>query len=123
MRNISLLFSVLLLFSCNNANESENHQPLQTETLKRKLLAKADSLYLADQFLQAIPLYDSLIAMDSIRGGYYFKRGYCKSMLLETTFDEQAISDYKKSIELNYIKKESSFLNIGVIFRFYGMYD
>ena len=58
--------------------------------------------------------------MDSIKGDYYFKRAYCKTML--SPDDPTAVADYLKSTEVNYSKKQSSYLNIGAAHQFKAVF-
>lgn len=94
---------------------SNNKVGLHNTKVDRKGLAKkANLLYEQNNWQKAIIDYDTLILLDSTKGGYYFKRGFCKSMLLDIT---GAISDYKLAIARNYSEKASAYLNIGVLFR------
>ncbi|CAN5520169.1 hypothetical protein BH11BAC3_BH11BAC3_13610 [soil metagenome] len=80
----------------------------------------ANEFYENKNYALAIVYYDSLILMNSIKGGYYFKRAYCKTML--SSDDPTAVADYLKSIEVNYSKKQSAYLNIGVAYQFKALF-
>lgn len=112
-------FTYFVLLSCNGICEKKiaNREAIDTTTLKER----ANYFYDAKEYLKAKLSYDTLITLDSMKAGYYFKRGYSKSMLLND--DEGAIADYLKSIQLNYSKKHSAYLNIGVLFRSKEKYD
>jgi tetratricopeptide (TPR) repeat protein len=102
---------------CNNTDqkkiESNNNDDLPIRSDKESLLNRANFFYKEKKYIEAIPLFDSLISMDSTTGVYYFKRGYCKTMLLNNPYG--AIADFK-AIERNYFKKSSAYLNIGVLY-------
>jgi tetratricopeptide (TPR) repeat protein len=103
------------MYSCNN--------PVHEKTAlsyKDKLAIKANEFYQQDKFKEAILGYDTLISMDSSKGGYYFKRAYSKSMLLNTN---GAIDDYLKSIDRNYSEKEKSLFNLGVLYSLNKKFD
>ena len=125
MKIILYLYSLLVFISCNYSNKERkagSSLNLNTDTIdyKKKLAERANSLFDKDEFSEAIIAYDSLILIDSLKAGYFFKRGYSKSMLLDKS---GAIFDYKKSIALNYSQKESSFQNIGVLYSVQAKYD
>ena len=114
-----ILFSGLLILfvsSCNNKQDANtNEQIKQNKVIDTKNLAKKANLFYEQNDCQkAIACYDSLVLIDSTKGGYYFKRGFCKSMLLDVI---SAIADYKTAIARNYSEKASAYLNIGVLYR------
>lgn len=123
MKNIIYLFSIIILCGCNDSNNKKSINSsisIDTTDFKQKLARRANDLFEKDEFLKAIICYDSLIMIDSSKAGYFFKRGYSKSMLLDKS---GAIADYKKSIALNYSQKESSFQNIGALYYVQSKYD
>jgi tetratricopeptide (TPR) repeat protein len=71
---------------------------------------KSDELYQQKLYSDAKDCYDKLITIDSTKGEYYFKRGYCKSMI--SSDDPTIISDYLQAIKHNYKDKKSAYLNI-----------
>lgn len=100
------IYFLLLLFSCKgNKDENIGNSTVDVERL-------ADSLYYAQNFSMAIPVYSKLINEDSTKGKYYYNRGYSYSILLNAY---PAIQDFLKSIQLNYRVAESN-RNIAVNF-------
>ena len=125
MKIILSLYSLLVFISCNySKKEREAGKSLNLNTdnidFNKKLAERANGLFEKDKFSEAIIAYDNLILVDSLKAGYFFKRGYSKSMLLDKP---GAIADYKKSIALNYSQKESSFQNIGALYSVQAKYD
>ena len=114
-------FFIFLIFisACNNATEKKYEEQStdynsQTSFDIKSLAKRANSFYEQEDFQKAVISYDSLILVDSTKAGYFFKRGYCKSMLLDKA---AAIPDYKKSIELNYSGKQTAYQNIGELYQ------
>lgn len=119
----NLFFFLAISFACNNAVNQQKLIEVSTSdsTKQQKLAAKGNSFYMSDRFLEAVKIYDTLISIDSTKAGYYFKRGYCKSMIFDSP--DEAIADYLKSIEKNYSEKSISYLNIGALYNLHGRYD
>ena len=107
----------IFIHACRSKAEYKN------ESYSRKILLdkRAESFYRADQYLKAKLCYDTLLLVDSLNSEYYFKRGYCNSLLL--TNDKEAISDYIKSILYGYKNKKASYLSLGIIYRSNKSYD
>lgn len=119
-----LITLILILFSisCNDLKKEEEKSQLSTKYVDVKTLAfRANNFYQTGKYLDGKLSYDTLISIDSLKSGYYFKRGYCRMMLLDD--DDAAIFDYLKSIKGNYSEKEKAYLNIGVIYRLRNNYD
>ena len=119
METKRFLVLLIIVVACNNSSEQKNvrnsKETKQQTVIDTKALAKkANLFYEQNNYLQAISSYDFLISIDSTKGGYYFKRGYCKSMLL---YNIAAIADYKKAIERNYSEKKIAYLNIAGLYR------
>lgn len=117
MRVKTILGLLVFLVACNNSNQQKeiNNDKAggqQTGVDTKALAERANLFYEESKYQKAIDCYDSLIALDSTKGGYYFKRGYCKSSLLNNPHG--AIADYKKAIERNYSEKKIAYLNLGV---------
>jgi tetratricopeptide (TPR) repeat protein len=117
MRVKIILALLFFLIACNNSihkkeidNDKVSGQLTGVDT--KPLAERANLFYEESNYQKAIDCYDSLIALDSTKGGYYFKRGYCKSSLLNNP--QGAIADYKKAIERNYSEKKTAYLNLGV---------
>lgn len=106
--------------SCNNALPIKN---LYTKKIinKVKLAEIAENSYETDQYLEGKLLYDSLIALDSPKSGYYFKRAYCESNI--SSISQDAINDYLTSIKMNYSRKDLAYVSIGMIYCFQTKYD
>ncbi len=115
---MKIFIFIIILISCTNSKEKDakrNKQSQQQIVVDVKALAKkANLFYEQNRCVEAIACYDSLILIDSAKGGYYFKRGYCKASLLNNP--DGAIADYKKAIELDYSEKKSAYLNLGVMY-------
>jgi tetratricopeptide (TPR) repeat protein len=124
LNNILYSSLLILLFSCNNSSNQKNLKSVSLEdtlsTPEGKLALIANEFYESKHYALAILYYDSLISMDSLKGSYYFKRAYCKTKL--SSDDPTAVTDYIKSIEMNYSKKESAYLNIGVAHQFKAVF-
>ncbi|MBP6024918.1 tetratricopeptide repeat protein [Ferruginibacter sp.] len=117
--HLFLVFLIVIILGCNNSDQKKirsnnNDDDLPTGVDKESLLNRANFFYKEKKYIEAILLLDSLISMDSTTGVYYFKRGYCKTMLLNNPYG--AIADFNKAIERNYFKKSSAYLNIGVLY-------
>jgi tetratricopeptide (TPR) repeat protein len=115
MRAIFLLILFISIIGCNNTTKQQSEKNNQQMVIDMKALAKrANLFYEQNKYLQAITCYDSLISIDSTKGGYYYKRGYCKASLLNDP--RGAIYDYKKAIECNYSEKNIAYLDLGVMY-------
>lgn len=101
---LSLVVIGFIVLSCN--------QSIKRKTSEKELLSKANVYYEIDDYVNAEIYFDSLILINPFNGEYYFKRGYSASILLDTT---SAFSNYKMAINYGY-RKESAYLNIGVIY-------
>jgi len=117
---ISFLWLLVILAACNNKTEERSLSDSKVNNSQaivdtKALARRANSFYEQNNYPQAISSYDSLILIDSTKAGYYFKRGYCKSMLLNNS--KGAIADYKKAIERNYSGKDAAYLNIGGLYK------
>ena len=114
---ISLLLFIVFV-SCNNSiKENDKKHASESDNIntdKKNLEEKANDYYMNKKYSEGISSYDKLISIDSNKGGYYFKRGYCKARLLKYT---EARLDYLKSIELNYSQKELAYFDLGLIHR------
>lgn len=106
------------MFSCNHTSNVKTIKSTYTgeDTIinEKELEKKAYELYINKKCSEAIIYYDKLISIDSTKGGYYYKRGYCKTMLLN---EADAIADFLKAIERNYNQKQLAYLSIGLIHR------
>ncbi|MEO5942467.1 MAG: tetratricopeptide repeat protein [Ferruginibacter sp.] len=122
-KKIVCLILLVNILSCDdNTKESKDTQETKNTVIDKESMAKkANHYYEENMFLEGKQAFDSLIAVDSSKAGYYFKRGFCKMMLQRD--DQGAVADYTKSIEKNYIGKSSSYLNIGVIYRRNKQFD
>jgi tetratricopeptide (TPR) repeat protein len=80
---------IIGLCACGQAHKKSKREILETQAY---YYYDHDFYYLAKIKLTA------LIGLDSTKGEYYFKRGYCYDQLNRTT----GINDYKKAIELDY---------------------
>ncbi len=103
----------MLLFCCLTRNKKAI--PNEAEISQRAL-----HFYDHDDFEKSLKCFDSLLFISPLNGEYYFKRGYTKMMLLD---DKGAINDFFTAIKYNYDEKEVAFLNIGTLYRSYGVYD
>ena len=108
----SFLFYIIITFSCHN----NSMEPIAGH----ELAERANEFYENGKYSEAMLLYDSLLSIDSTKGGYYFKRGYCRSMLSD---NDNAIADYLKAIKYNYSQKGAAYLNIGVLHRSRGLFN
>ena len=116
-----LLFSIV---SCNNSQDEEIFKKIPVEDSVNKSdeisVMTANMYFDEEMYKLAIPYYDSLIIRYPQKGSFYFKRAYCKSKVDHE--DPSAISDYFKSIELNYSQKQHAFYNIGNEYHFSGLF-
>jgi tetratricopeptide (TPR) repeat protein len=122
-KKIMYLLLFVNILSCNDNTEGSKDKPGTKNNVVDtvSMTKRANHYYEENMFLEGKQAFDSLIAVDTSKSGYYFKRGFCKMMLQRD--DEGAIADYMKSVEKNYIGKSSSYLNIGVIYRRNKQYD
>ena len=123
-RLILYLFFLFTIASCNNSRQEENFEKIPAEDSVNKpdeILVMTANMFFNDKtYNMAIPYYDSLILKYPQKGSFFYKRGVCKSKVHDAP---SAISDYFKSIELNYSKKEFAFYGIGVVHHFKGLFD
>ena len=91
---------MLFLIACN-----VHHK----KSVKEILEQKAAYYYNHNIYSQAIYYLDSLIALDSTKGEYYFERAHCYDKLYST----KAFPDYSKAIELNY-RVADVYYNLGI---------
>ena len=108
--------TILTIFSSCNDSLRKNNSGQIFSTLEER----ANDFYHKDQYDKAKLCYDSLIALDTSKGTYYFKRAYCKSRL--SSDDPSIIPDYLKAIQHNYERKQAAYLNIGVEHRFRAVF-
>ncbi|MDZ7607700.1 MAG: hypothetical protein U5K79_19420 [Cyclobacteriaceae bacterium] len=104
-----LLFTILTSCTLSDKKTSENGV-LLNEAENLELLA--DKLYNQDEFEEVIPIFDQLIAADSAKGIYYFRRGYSQARIRN---DSDAVQDYLKSIELGH-RVYNCYKNLGLIY-------
>lgn len=78
------------------------------------LLLKARLNYEKDEYLQALELYSKLIEIDSSKGEFFFRKGYC---LVQLDREPEAIQYYKKAAELNF-NPSDCYYNIGLAYHF-----
>ena len=81
---------------------------------------KWDKYYNDKQYLDAKKLYDTLIVIDSNKDKYYFRRGVCKTHIQDYI---GAKNDYLKTINMKSENEKRAYLNMGTLYRFFGMYD
>ena len=116
-----LLFSIA---SCNNSQDEEIFKNISVEDSVNKSdeisVMTANMYFDEEMYKLAIPYYDSLISRYPLKGSFYFKRAYCKIKIDHE--DASAVSDYLKSIELNYSKKKLAYLSIGITHQFKGVF-
>lgn len=103
---ITLSF-LLILSSCKN--ETNKKEDVIHKANATQIKSEADFFYNKNNYPRAIILFNELIASDSLKGEYYYKRGVAYSMILNAG---QAIKDFLKAIELGYRKGEA-YQNIG----------
>ena len=113
MNNLYCIILLICLLSCKNDRKKAHFS--ESEILQRALYS-----YNNEDYEKSLNGFDSLIAINPLKGEYYFKRGYSKSMLLD---DEGAMNDYLLSIKYVFDKKKPAFLNIGTLYRGRGQYD
>ncbi|MCW3467942.1 tetratricopeptide repeat protein [Chitinophaga nivalis] len=107
MRNVKFIFATCVILACN----SKNHPPsLADKNTILSLKQTADILYDQNEYETAAKYLDTLIAIDSLNGEYYFKRGYCNAMLFKYYL---STNDYNKAASLNY-RKSSAYFNMGL---------
>ena len=121
MHLIKYLIVFIPLFSCTHSSNDKHPTAKEDSTLSplQKAEAIADIFFEDGDYSIAIPYFDSLISIDSSKGGYYFKRGYCKMRLLN---DIGAIYDYNIAIERNYSMKHLAYFYIGLIHKSHGLF-
>jgi tetratricopeptide (TPR) repeat protein len=89
MKNVIILFLIIFLFSCDRTNKPD----------KLILLEKANIYYEADNYGNALKLYEKYLHLDTTSGIVYYNKGFCEKMLFN--YDISTLS-LKKAIELNY---------------------
>ncbi|MEQ1555068.1 MAG: tetratricopeptide repeat protein [Ferruginibacter sp.] len=115
---------MISIASCNNSQDEEIFKNISVEDSVNKsdeISVMTANMYFDEKMYKlAIPYYDSLIIRYPQKGSFYYKRGYCKSEVKHD--DPSAISDYFRSIELNYSQKQLAFYNIGSAYHFSGLF-
>lgn len=91
-----ILLVVWLSSSCNNQDRS-NKEESQKDI--KSLENLANDYYANDNYEEASKIFTELIALDSTKGEYYYKRGYSYGQLEQYNKEEK---DYLKSIEYGY---------------------
>ena len=124
---IRILFFILFFVACNSplkkTDENQHSAVRNTDSDEKKLSERAYEYLEKKEYLKGILSYDTLISIDSTKGGYYFNRGNCKMMLLNDLSDADAIKDFYRAINCNYSKKQKAYFNIGVIYTSIGKLD
>jgi tetratricopeptide (TPR) repeat protein len=90
LKKLMLSTFIMVFIACG-------HSPKKTHIAF--LEERAFYYYDHDAFNNAIYYLDSLIALDSTKGEYYFKRGYSYN---RESFMPAAVRDYEKAARLNY---------------------
>ena len=110
--------SILMVsfISCNQLKKERNLK-LNEEAID----IRANQYYWQNEYLLAKEAYDTLIFINSTKADYYFRRAYCKTMLLND--DKSAITDYYQAINYGYKNIKAAYVNIGTIYRSHHMYD
>jgi tetratricopeptide (TPR) repeat protein len=125
MRKITLyLLYLFIIAACNNSANEANTEVIPVEDSVRKpdeaLLMTANLYFNENIYNMALPYYDSLISRYPLKGSFYFKRAYCKHEI--DYEDASAVSDFLRSIELNYSQKQRAYLSIGLTHQFKGVF-
>lgn len=106
-------FSFILLVACHSPRLKAESPDME------ELIKMADEYYSARNYDKCIVLLNEIIEQDSTYGKAFFQRGYCQSLSFSNTItlenNLKSITDYLKSIELNY-RVEDSYFNIGCIY-------
>lgn len=98
MKQFFITLTAILLFSACENPEQKRVLTKHEENLD-DLVELADLYYQLDNFEEAILLFDRILAIDKTKGEFYFKRAYSKAQIYDY---KGSITDYYKSIELNY---------------------
>lgn len=82
---VLLLFSFFLFLSCDEIKNKPSKNGINSEMTQRErdsLILLADRLYYKDDsLLYALKLYQQLIRNDSLNPTYYYRLGFCYSVL------------------------------------------
>jgi tetratricopeptide (TPR) repeat protein len=113
MQNLFRLFLLISFFSCNNSSKRSN-------VSEAEIFQRASLFYKNNDYENSLMCFDSLVLLNPTKGEYYYKRGYLKAMISD---DKDAMNDYWLAIKFNYNNKSWAFLNIGTLYRAYGLYD
>ncbi|HSZ34445.1 MAG TPA: hypothetical protein VK772_14110 [Puia sp.] len=98
-----IIIFIFLFVSCGPSHKKSKQEILEE---------KAEYYYNKEIYKEAIPYFDQLINIDSTKGVYYLKRGFCYDKLFYQRF---AYSDYQKAIKLKY-GIAVAYLHIGVMY-------
>lgn len=93
--------------SCNSDSSLNNRK---NRSVNKMLEIRADYLFDNDRFKELVPIFDSLILLDSLNGKFYFQRAYSYSMLFNQS---SAISDYLLAAKMTY-RVSDSYYNAGI---------
>lgn len=101
-----LIWISLALTSC---------QTTTNKLTEGELSMRAYKLEASNDFRGSIACYNKLIKMDSVKGEYYYGRGYAYRVM--GFHSNEAISDYEKAASLNY-RVGDCYFSIGLSYSF-----
>ncbi len=102
MTKLFIATFILILCSCTSSHKKSKQEILEE---------KASYYYNKAIYQEAIDYFSELIRIDSTKGEYYIKRGYCNS---KSSYLIRALSDYQKAVDLKYQVAEA-YYDIAVI--------
>jgi tetratricopeptide (TPR) repeat protein len=102
LRKLFIASFILILCSCTSSHKKSKQEILEE---------KASYYYKKEIYPEAINYFSELIRIDSTKGEYYIKRGYCN---YKSSYLIRALSDYQKAADLKYQVAET-YYGIAVI--------
>jgi tetratricopeptide (TPR) repeat protein len=102
LRKLIIAYFILIFCSCTSSHKKSKREILEE---------KASYYYKKEIYPEAIDYFSELIRIDSTKGEYFIKRGYCNN---KSSYLIRALSDYQKAIDLKY-DVSGAYLNIAII--------
>ena len=124
---LAVLWLIVLFFGCSKPHntdlDTKRPEAFKADSIDinvkqfddkdtAQLNLEAELMYSSDQYTEALELYSRLLSVDSLKGKFNYRKGFCLLRLLRY---KEAMHYYLRSIDLNY-KKFESYKTLGIIY-------